>query len=92
MEVMIANRCGNSFYSTESKKDKVEFEKNINFSKGTTKETMSTSTSQPIRIMGKPKLGGKKSLLFKVKTKKCPTLKELQERSIHFLTQICRAC
>jgi len=45
MEVTIAGRYGNSFYSTESRKDKVEFEKNVNFSKGTTKEAMSTSTS-----------------------------------------------
>jgi len=40
MEVTIASRNDNSFYSTESRKDKVEFEKNINFSKSTTKEAM----------------------------------------------------
>jgi len=84
MEVTIASRCGNSFYSTESSKNKVEFEKNVNFSKGTTKEAMSTSTSEPIRIMGKPKLEGKKSSLFKDETKKRPTLKELQEKKYSF--------
>jgi len=43
--VTIVNRHGNSFYSIEPKKDKVEFKKNVNFSKNTTKEAMSTSTT-----------------------------------------------
>ena len=85
MEVTIASRCGNSFCSTESRKDKVEFKKNVNFSKSTTKEVMSTFTSQPIRITGKPKLGGKKSSSFNVVIKKRPTLKELQEKKYLFL-------
>jgi len=38
MEVTIASRCDNSFYSTKSK-DKVEFKMNVKFSKNTTKET-----------------------------------------------------
>jgi len=84
MEVTIASRCAHSFYSTESKRDKVEFEKNVNFSKGTTKGAMSISISQPIRIMEKPKLGGKKSSSFKVVTNKRPTLKELQEKKYPF--------
>ena len=92
MEVTIAIHRATSFYYTESKKDKVEFEKIVNFSKGKTKEAMSTSTSQSIRIMGKPKLGGKKSSSFKVAINKHPTLKELHKRSIHFLTQIYQAC
>ena len=45
---------------------------------------MSTSTSQPICIMGKPKLGGKKSSSLKVVTNKRPTLKELQEKKYPF--------
>ena len=45
MEVTIASRHANSFYSPELKREKVEFEKNVNFPKDTTKETMSTSTS-----------------------------------------------
>ena len=45
MEVMIASRRSNSFYSTESRKDEVEFEKNVNFSKCMTKEAFSTSTN-----------------------------------------------
>jgi len=80
----MASRHGNSFYSTESRKDKVEFEKNVNFSKGTTKQARSTSISQPIRIMGKPKLGGKKSSSFKVTINKRPIIQELQEKKYPF--------
>jgi len=36
-EVTIVSLHGNSFYSTESKKDKVKFKKNVKFSKNTTK-------------------------------------------------------
>jgi len=75
MEVTIASCRANPYYSIELKSDKVEFEKNVNFSKGMTKEAMSISTSQPIRIMEKPKLGGKMSSSFKVATNKRPTLK-----------------
>ena len=75
---------GNSFYSTESKKEKVEFKKNVKFSKNRTKKPMSTSTSQLIWIMGKPKPDDKKSMLFKDVTKKHSTLKELQEKKCPF--------
>ena len=92
MEVMIASRCDNSFYSIESRKEKVEFKKNVNFSKSTTKEAMSTSTSQPIRITGNPKLESKKSPSFKVATKSVPHWKSFMKRSTHFLSQICQAC
>ena len=84
MEVMIVSRHGNSFYSTESKKDKVEFMKNVKFSKNMTKEAMPTSTSQLIWITGKPKLEDRKSPSFKDVTKKRPTLKELQEKRYSF--------
>ena len=80
-KVTIASRCAHSLYSTESKRDKVEFEKNVNFSKGTTKEAI---ISQPIRIMEKLKLGGKKRSSFKVVTNKRPTLKELQKKKYLF--------
>jgi len=83
-EVTIAGRRGNFFYFTESRNDKVKFEKNANFSKSATKEAMSTSISQPIRIMGKEKPKGKKSSSFKVATKKRTTLKELQEKKYPF--------
>ena len=84
MGVTIVSHHGTFFYSIESRKDEVEFKNNVNFSKSTTKEMMSTSTSQPIRITGKLKLGGKKSSSFKVATKKRPTLKELQEKKYPF--------
>jgi len=48
MGVTKTSRRGNSSYPTESKKDKVEFKKNVKFSKNTTKDVMSTSTTQPI--------------------------------------------
>ena len=75
MEVTVASRRTNSFYSIESKKDKVEFGNNVNFSKGTTKEAMSTSTSHPIQITKRPKLEDKKRSLFKDAIRKHPTLK-----------------
>lgn len=81
----IASRRCNFFYSAESRKGKVEFKTNVNFSKSTTKEAMSISTSQPICIMRKPKLEGKKNSSFKVATKKRPTQKEFQEKKYPFL-------
>jgi len=84
MEVTIANHYGNSFYSPESRKDKVEFKKNVNFRKSITKGAMSTFTSQTIHIMGKPKLEGKNSPSFKVVAKKCPIVKEFQEKKYPF--------
>jgi len=77
MMVTIASRRDNSFYSTESMEDKVEFKKNVQFSKSTTKEAISTFTSQSIHFIGKTKLEGKKSLSLKIETKKHSTLKEL---------------
>jgi len=84
MEVIIASCRDNFFYSTKSRNDKVEFEKNVNFPKSTMKEVMSSSTSQPIRITGKPKLEGNKRSSLKFATKKRPTLKELQEKKYQF--------
>jgi len=55
METMITNHCGNSFSSTESNKDKVEFKKNVKSSKKMTKEAMSVSISDLVRITGKSK-------------------------------------
>ena len=77
MEVTIASRHWNLSHPTESKKDKAELKKNVKFSKNTTKDAMSTSTSQPIRITRNPKLEDKKSSPFKDVTKKRHALKEL---------------
>jgi len=92
MEVTIASHHDSSFYSIKSKKGNVEFKKIVKLYKNTTKEAMSTSTSQPIWITGKPKLEDKKSPSFKDATKKRPTLKELQEKKYNFLTQIYQVC
>ena len=48
MEAMIASRHGNSFYSTKSKKDKFEFNKNVKFSKSMTNKVMSISIGELI--------------------------------------------
>ena len=48
------------------------------------KEAMSTSTSQPIQITGKPKLEDKKIMSFKVATKKHLTVNELHEKKFPF--------
>jgi len=90
-DIEVSHR-GNSFYSTESKKDKVEFKKKVRFSKSVAKEVMFISTGDPIQITGKPKLEGKKNTLFKDATKKHPTLKESRKRSIRFLTRIYQVC
>ena len=56
MEAMVASRRGNALYSTELKKDKVEFWKNVKFSKNPTKEAMPIPTNELIWITKKPKL------------------------------------
>jgi len=54
MKVTIANH--NSFDFIKSKKEKVEFKRNVKFFKNSTKEAMSISTSELIWIIGKLKL------------------------------------
>jgi len=84
MEVTIAKHCGNSFIFTKLKKDKVEFKRNVKFSKDSTKEAMSIFAGEPIQITRKPKLDYKKSASFKDMTKRHPTLKEDQENTYSF--------
>jgi len=48
MEVTTANHRGNPFYSTKSKKDKFEFNKNVKFSKSMTNKVMSISIGELI--------------------------------------------
>ena len=78
MELTISSHQGKSLHYAESKKDKVEFKKNVKFSKNMTKEVMPISINEPIQITGKPKLEDKKSMSFKHATKKRSTLKEFQ--------------
>jgi len=80
MEMMIANCRGKSFHTFEARKAKGDFKKNPKSSKSFTKESMSVTTSEPIRISGKSRLEEKQRPPMKEAGKKRPTLKELQER------------
>ena len=84
MEMTIASRCGKSSSLHDSRKDKGEFKKNPKPSKPSSKESMATSTGEPVRISGKPKYENKKSEFPKDAGKKRPTLKELQEKKYPF--------
>jgi len=50
MEVTIANHRGTSFGFAESKKDKAEFKRNIEFSKNSNKEVMSVFEAEPSEL------------------------------------------
>ena len=50
MEVTIAKYYGTSFGFTKSKKDKVEFKRNVEFSKNSTKEEMSIFGAKLVQI------------------------------------------
>jgi len=77
MEMAIASCRGKSSSLPDSRKDKGEFKKNPKSSKPSNKESMATSTEEPVRISGKPKCENKKSEFSKDARKKRPTLKEL---------------
>jgi len=66
MEMTITNRRGKSSSLPDSRKDKGEFKKNPKSSKPSNKESMATSTGEPVRISGKPKYENKKSEFPKV--------------------------
>ena len=84
MEMTIASRRGKSSSLPDSRKDKGELKKSPKSSKPSNKESMATSTGEPVRIFGKPKYKNKKSELSKDAGKKRPTLKELQEKKYPF--------
>jgi len=75
MEVTIANCCINSFGFTESKKGRVEWKRNMKFSKNSSTKAMSISTSESNEIMRKLKWEDKKSMPLKDVTKRPPLLK-----------------
>ena len=85
MEVTIANRRCSFFCIVESKKDRAEFRKNDKFSTSSTKEAMTIFKTRPVRILGGPNLEEKTSTPFKNTIRRCPTLKELQEKKCPFL-------
>jgi len=63
-----------------TKKNKAEFKTNVKFSKSSTKEAMTISKVEPLRITGRPNLKEKrKSAPFKDMIRRRPTLIELQE-------------
>jgi len=77
MEMMVAIRCSKSLSSYEFKKDNSDSNKSFKPQKASMKETMIVSTEEPIRILGKSRLGGKKTSFYKETKKKRPTLTEL---------------
>ena len=76
MEVIIAN-CRETSFGFAELKDKVEFKRNVEFSKSYTKEAMSVFKVEPGQITGKWRREEKKSTPFKDVTSRRPTLKEL---------------
>jgi len=77
MEMVIANHYDKSFSTYEFKNDKGDFKKSYKPPKDSTKEGLIVSTREPVRILGKPRLQGKKALYSKEMTKKHPMLKDL---------------
>jgi len=65
MEVTIANCRDNSFGFVKLKMDTVEFKRNVEFSKNSTKEAMFISKAEPIQITRRPKLEEKMSAPFR---------------------------
>ena len=92
MEMMIVNHRSKLSSSYELKKDKGDSKKSFKPPKASMKETMTVSTEGLTRISGKSRPEGKKTSFSKETTKKCFTLKELQERKYHSLIQTCREC
>ena len=77
MEVTIARHHDSSLSFTETKRDRDEVKNNVRFSKNSTKETMTATKDEPIRIIGKPNSEEKRSMPFKDMMRMHPTLKEL---------------
>jgi len=74
MEMMIANCCGKLSSTYEFKKDKGDSKRSSKPSKTSTKEDMTISTGEPMRILKKSMLEGKKTSYPKEMAKKGPTL------------------
>ena len=84
MEMAIANCRGKASPTFEAREDKDDFKKNSKSSNSTSKESMSVTTSDPIRISRKSKVEEKQRPSMKDAGKKRPTLKELQEKRYPF--------
>ena len=79
MEMTIANSCSKLSSLYEFKKDKGDSKKSSNLSKASTKEAITVSIEQPMRISRKSRPEVKKTPFSKETTKKHLALKELQE-------------
>jgi len=84
MEVTITNHCNISFSVVELKKDWAEFKKNVKFSKSSSKQAMTISKVEPVRITGRLNPEEKRSMPFKYTIRKPLTLKALQEKKYLF--------
>jgi len=84
MEVTIANRCDSSLSFVEMKRDWAEVKNNVKFSKNSTKDTMTVTKAEPVRITRKPNSEEKRGMLFKDAMRRRPTLKDLQEKKYLF--------
>ena len=85
MGVIIANRHLSSFSIVVSKRDWAKVKKNVKFSKNATKEMMTVSKAELVHIRRKLNSEEKRSVPFKDTIRRCPTLKELQEKKYPFL-------
>ena len=84
MQTTIANHRGKLSSTYEFKKDKGNSKSSSSPPKTSTKEAITISTKEHVRISGKSRPEGKKVLFLKETTKKRPTLKELQEKKYAF--------
>jgi len=77
MQMMIANRRRKASPTFEARKDKGDFKKNPKSSKSSAKESISVTTSEPIRILEKSRIEEKQRPSTKDAGKKCLMLKEI---------------
>ena len=84
MEMTITNRHGKASPTFEARKEKGDLKKNFKSSKGSTKESITVTMSELIRISGKQRVEEKSHPSMRDAGKKRPTLKELQEKKYPF--------
>ena len=84
MEVTIASCRNSSLSFSETKRDCAKVKKNFKFSENSTKEMMTVTKAELVRIIGKPHLEVKRGMPFKHTMRRGPTLKELQEKKYAF--------
>src|SRR5687768_10309184 len=84
MEITIESRRGKSSSSSEARKGGSEYKKNVKPVTTSKRESMSVSTEESAQISTKPKQESRKTTFSRNDAKKCPTLKELQEKKYSF--------